>query len=285
MWLLFIKDGGGPKPWCLIPLWKFVHCLWFYNFILTNLNKKYHQDSHSVKTFSSNLKSSGWILLSTDVHYLDLGNTSAGSCCVITAIHSSCSSTVEPLLLKRAPIVTLSPLGEFVCELFNWQEHAILPAWDDADFAKQDTQLKASTPDSPLNNARGVLVWFSLHCPDTDDSVTLGSESISVDGLCPAFNACPNPNIFQQYFGIEFHHEGHTYIQVISSYKFFRCFGLIYQITHRLSHSTYEFALDSAMPACTSVWLLEQVHVYFGIPLPCKQWDLFAKPICCPCHY
>jgi hypothetical protein len=157
-------------------------------------------NSCSVKTCSSNLKLNGWILSSTNIHYLDLCDTIACSCCMITAIHLSCTSTIDPLLLKRPPLLTPHPHGKFVWELFNRKEHAILLAQDDADFAKQDTQLKASTPDSPSNNAEGVSVHYSLHCLDTDDSVTLGSEVISVDGLCPAFNACPSPNIFQHYF-------------------------------------------------------------------------------------
>jgi hypothetical protein len=77
--------------------------------------------SCSVKIFSSNLKSSGWILSSTYVHYLELGNTFSGSCCVITAIDLSCASTVDPLLLKQPPLVTLHLLGKFVWEPFNWQ--------------------------------------------------------------------------------------------------------------------------------------------------------------------
>jgi hypothetical protein len=44
-------------------------------------------EGRSVKTFSTNLKLKGWILSSTDVHYPDLGNTIAGGCCIITAIH------------------------------------------------------------------------------------------------------------------------------------------------------------------------------------------------------
>ncbi len=234
-------------------------------------------DSCSVKTFSSNLKSSGWSLLSTTVHYLDLSDTIAGSCCIKTAIHLSCTSTVDLLLLRQPPLVTPHPLGKFVWELLNWQEHAISLAWDDADFTKQDTWLKATTPDSPLNNARGVLVWSSIHCPDTDDSVTLGSEVTSVDGLCSAFNACPNPNIFQHYFGIEFHHEGHLCIWAISSYKFVLCFGFINHITYCLYHSTHKFALDSTMPACTPAWLLEQVHTH--LPYLCHANSEIFLPI------
>jgi hypothetical protein len=82
-------------------------------------------DSRSVKTFSTNLKLKGWILSSTDVRYPDLGDTIAGGCCIITAVHSSSASTVEPLQLKRPPQVPPCPLGKFIWEPFNRKEHAI----------------------------------------------------------------------------------------------------------------------------------------------------------------
>jgi hypothetical protein len=221
-------------------------------------------DGNSVKTFSTNLKSKGWILSSTDVHYPDLSNTAAGGCRIITAVHSSCASTVEPLQLKRPPLVPPRPLGEFIWEPFNWKEHAILLAQDNKDFAKQDTSLQTLTPAITSDGPAGVLVRYHLHHPNTDALVILGSEVISIDGLCPAFNACPNPNIFQHYFRIEFHHKYHSYVRAISSYEFVRCFGFIDKITYHLSHPTYKFALDAAMPSRTSAWLLEQIHLYLS---------------------
>ncbi len=197
-----------------------------------------------------------------DVHYPDLGSTVAGGCCIITAVHSSCASTVKPLQLKQPPLVPPRPLGKFIWEPFNRKEHAILLAHDDSNFAKQDTGLQALNPSIKSNEVAGVSVRYHLHCPNADALVTLGSKDISLDGLCPVFNACPNPNIFQHYFGIEFHHEDHSYIRAISPYKFFRFFGFIGQITYCLSHSTYNYALDAEMPAHTSAWLLEQVHLH-----------------------
>jgi hypothetical protein len=152
-------------------------------------------DGRSVKTFSANLKSNGWVLSSTDVFYPNLGDTIAGSCCLIIAIHSSCTSTVNPLLLKRPPLVPTHPIGEFIWEPFNRPEHAISLAHNDADFDKQDTQLKVSTIKSMPNNDRGIIIKYSIHRPDSDNTVLVGLEVISVDGLCPAFNACPNLNI------------------------------------------------------------------------------------------
>jgi hypothetical protein len=162
--------------------------------------------------FSSNLKSNHWVLSTTDVFYSDLSNTIAGSCCLIIAIHSSCASTVNPLLLKQPPLVPTHPIGEFIWEPFNRPEHAISLACNDADFDKQDTQLKVSTLKLTPNNYRSNIIKYSIHHPDSDNTVLVGLEVISVDGLCPAFNACPNLNIFQTYFGLKFNHVGHSYI-------------------------------------------------------------------------
>ena len=142
-----------------------------------------------------------------NVHYLDLGNTVAGHCCIITAVHSSCASTAKPLQLKQPPLVPPHPLGEFIWEPFNHKEHSISLAGDDRDFAKQDTGLQALTPTMKSNGVAGISVRYHLHSPNADASITLGSKVISLDGLCSVFNACPNPNtnIFQHYFDIEFH--------------------------------------------------------------------------------
>jgi hypothetical protein len=99
-------------------------------------------------------------------------------------------------------LVPTHPIGEFIWEPFNRPEHAISLARNDADFDKQDTRLKVSTLKLTLNNDRGTIIKYSIHRPDSDDTVMVGLEVISVDGLCPAFNAYPNLNIFQTYFGL-----------------------------------------------------------------------------------
>ena len=174
----------------------------------------------SVKNFSANLKWKGWIMSSIDVHYLDLGDTVAGRCHIITNVHSSCASPAEPLQLKRPPLVPSHPLGEFIWEPFNSKEHTILLAREDRDFAKQDTGLQASIPSIKSNEVAGVSVRYHLHSTNANALVTLGSKVISLDGLCPVFNACPNNNFFQHYFGIEFHDEDHCYLRAISPYEF-----------------------------------------------------------------
>jgi hypothetical protein len=222
------------------------------------------QDSGSVKSFTSNLKSKGWIVSTEDVYFPDLGDMIDGRCRVLIAVHSSCASTTEALALKRPPPIPPRPLGEFIWEPFSRQEHAISLACNDGDFPKQETGMQASTqPIRPDNTAR-VLIRYHLHRPNADTLVTIGSEVVSINGLCPVFNACPTNNIFPHYFGIEFHHDSHTYVRAISSYEFARCFGFIDQLTYRLSHPTYLYAMDAAMPSRTSAWLLEQAHSHLS---------------------
>jgi hypothetical protein len=219
-------------------------------------------DGRSVKSFQSTMKSSGWIIVSIDVFYPDLGNTVAGSCRVITAVHSSSASTVDPLLLKRPSPVSPRPLGEFLWEAFNWPEQAISLTRNDADFGKQGNPLTASSPALTQDNSTSIIIKYFLHHPNSDISILVGSEVISADGLCPAFNACPNSNIFQHHFGIEFYHEGCSYIRAILPFEFAPCFGFIDQLMYRLSQAPCKFCLDSAMPAHTSAWLFKQVHAY-----------------------
>ncbi len=232
-------------------------------------------DGRCVKRFSTNLKSKGWILSHNDIQYPELGDTVAGGCRILTAIHSSCASVVKPLQLKRPPSIPPCPLGEFIWEPFNRKEHAISLARDDSKFSRQETRLQASNPPPTHKGSTSISVRYHLHRPDADALVIPGSAVISIDGLCPEFNACSNSNIFQHYFGIKFHHKNHTYVRAISSFEFVRCFGFIDHLTYRLSHATYKYALDLAMPARTSAWLLEQAHSHL-LYLPDANSEIFS---------
>jgi hypothetical protein len=169
---------------------------------------------------------------------------------------------VNPLLLKQPPPVSPRPLGKFLWEPFNRPKHAISLTHNNADFGKQENPLMASSPASTQDNSTGIIIKYFLHRPNSDISILVGLEIISADGLCPAFNASPNLNIFQHHFGIEFCHEGHSYIRAISPFEFARCFGFIDQLTYCLSQAPCKFCLDSAMPTRTSAWLFKQVHAY-----------------------
>ncbi len=120
------------------------------------------------------------------------------------------------------------------------------------------TTLKPAIPSTSL----GVVVQYHLHRHGQDATILAGSSVLSRESVCPPFQSCPNKNLFQQFFGIEFHHDGHTYVCAISTYEFYRCFGLVDNIQYRLSHNKYKFGLDVAMPGRTSSWIFDQVHCH-----------------------
>jgi hypothetical protein len=105
-----------------------------------------------------------------------------------------------------------------------------------------------------------VTIKSYLHRADSDATILAGSSVLSSGGLCPPFESCPNQNLFQQFFGIEFIHEGHTHVCAISTYEFAHCFGLVESIQYRLSHERHKFGLDASMPGRTSAWLFKQIH-------------------------
>ncbi len=105
-----------------------------------------------------------------------------------------------------------------------------------------------------------VNIMYYLHRDDQDCSIFAGTSVLYPGSLCPPFESCPNHNLFQNYFGVKFHHDGSTYVCAISTYEFTQCFGLMEHIQYWLSHGQHRFSLDVSMPGCTLAWLFEQVH-------------------------
>jgi hypothetical protein len=70
----------------------------------------------------------------------------------------------------------------------------------------------------------------------------------------------PKQKSLSAIFGIEFHHDDHTYAHAISTYEFSRCFGLVENIQYPLSHDRHKFGLDAAMSGRTSSWIFDQTH-------------------------
>jgi hypothetical protein len=85
---------------------------------------------------------------------------------------------------------------------------------------------------------------------------------VSTKGLCPPIDACPNTNLFQHLFGIEFAFEDHLRVWGIFPFKFACCFGFTDDLTYRLLHPKNKFCLDGTIPSRTSSWLFEQIHAH-----------------------
>jgi hypothetical protein len=121
--------------------------------------------------------------------------------------------------------------------------------------------MTVSTPKlADLTKSPCPMIKYHIHRKDANGSIFADSSILLTDSLCPPFKACPNQNMFQQFFGIEFHFEGHTYVRAISAYEFTCCFRLMEQLHYRLSHANYKHSLDALMPSKTLAWIFEQVH-------------------------
>jgi len=168
-------------------------------------------------------------------------------------IHPS-PNDVKPILLKTPLSVTPRPITPFIWEPFNWVEHSLSPSHDDEGFAS--AKMIATTP-KPTTDQQSCS---DFHRVDVDATIFAGSTVVSSGSLCPPFESCPNQNLFQQYFGIEFIQDGHTHVCTILTYKFARCFGLVDSIQYRLSHEKHKFGLNASMPSRMSAWLFEQIH-------------------------
>jgi hypothetical protein len=188
-----------------------------------------------------------------------MGDTIANSCSIIMAVHSSCASTVEPINLKTPPDLNPKPIGSFIWEPFNRIEHSLSPGCNDVDF---DTSKMILTIPKPITSQQSSSIVFKYHLHRADSAATIlaGSSVLSTGVLCPLFESCPNRNLFQQFFGIEFIHDGHMHVRAISTYKFACCFNLVEAIQYRLSHEKHKFGLDASMLGCTLAWLFKQIH-------------------------
>jgi hypothetical protein len=186
-------------------------------------------DRCAIRSFSKGLAAAHWKISSREVSYLDIGDSIADSCLLITAVHSSCTTNVDPIVLKSPPPLAPRPIGHFLWMPFDRPEHAIGHGKDDPKFNSDDScKMTVSVPKSanPSLSPTMIAVKYYLHRDGQDTSILAGSSVISRDSTCPPFESCPNRNIFQHYFGIEFHHDDHTYVRAISTYEFARCFSL-----------------------------------------------------------
>jgi hypothetical protein len=219
-------------------------------------------DSRSIQMFIRGLKAAHWLVESCNVAYPNMGDSVANSCRIITAIHSSCASTVKPIVLKTPPCLPARPISSFIWEPFNRPDHSLCYGRNDTNFNKDEsTRMIVTMPKSAIStNGQSAHIKYHLHRGDADSSILQGSSVLLGDSLCPPFEACPNRNLFQHYFGVEFHHDGHTYVRAISTYEFTPCFCLLDRLKYQLSHESYKFGLGASMPTKTSAWLFKQVH-------------------------
>jgi hypothetical protein len=176
----------------------------------------------AVSAFVQRLTTTHWKVTSWVIYYPDIGNSIADSCTIITAIHTSCASTVDPIELKTPPPMPLQPIGSFLWEPFNRPKHSVCLSQYDSRFNKDDSPKMVVTGPCPALElgCPSICILYHLHCDNSDSLILAGSSVLSHGSLCPPIETCPNQNLFQNYFGVQFDHDGSSYIRRISTYKF-----------------------------------------------------------------
>jgi hypothetical protein len=219
-------------------------------------------DGAATRKFIQGLESAHWMISTQKVHYVDIGDSVDDSCIIITAVHTSCASNVDKPSLILPPKCDPKPIGDYIHTPFNTPQHSVCYSRDDTLFNSDGecTMTCADPQKCETMIPPGIRHAYSLHRVGDQLATTAGAMVLSSSSLCPPFDWGSTQNMFQHLFGIEFHHDGHTYVRPISTFEFTRCFNLIDNIQYRLCHADYKFALDAAMPAFTSAWLFSQVN-------------------------
>ncbi len=131
--------------------------------------------------FIKGLEAAHWIVKSREVLYPKTGDSVADSCLVITAAHSSCSSTVKPIILKTPPSTNPSPIGLFIWEPFNRLEHSLCYGKDDKKFNKDDaSMMTVSTP--KLADSTKIpcpMIKYHIHRKDANGSIFAGCSVVA----------------------------------------------------------------------------------------------------------
>ena len=248
-------------------------------------------DQDCTDSFCSALRRLKWIITQTSVYFPDIGDSIASSSSVLCGVHSSVSSSTQPIKPIPPPYRQPFPVAQFLWKPFNTREMAVSFSRDDKCFNTQamGTSLKCTSPSADITHTSKhfAVCKYQLHRDADNPSIFAGSQVYSVDDICPPFNASGTANLFHHYFGVEYPCDGHTFVRPISPFEFASCFRLCDELTYRLSHSHYEFYLDSGIPALTSLWIFDCIyhHLSHLRDANCEIFDpsQHAAPAA-PCH-
>jgi hypothetical protein len=130
------------------------------------------------------------------------------------------------------PSIPSWPLAQFIWAPFNRIEHTNSYAKDNPLFNFHAVNnnglppLCASAPSGSVSTslAGGFHLMYYIHCNQDNFNVLVELAVANLYGLCPAFDANKNSNLFGHYFGIKFAYDGHSYVCAISPFEFVSCF-------------------------------------------------------------
>jgi hypothetical protein len=174
-------------------------------------------------------------------------------------VHTNSKTNCKPVELRSPPPALLRPIAHYIRALFNTPKHAVSYGNGNPFFNLHAVNytglppMKARPPSDAQQSLApsGIHISYNHHRKHDNPSIVPGASIVNVDGLCPEFDAHKNTNLFGHHFGIEFIHDGHTYVQAILPFKFVSCFRLTDNLTYKLSHTSNIFCMDAAIPAIT----------------------------------
>ena len=171
-------------------------------------------DGCAIKSFTKGLDAAHWKTTSRAVSYLNIGDFISNSCSIITTVHSSCATNVKPLVLKSPPTVTPPPISSYIWASFDRPEHALGYGKDDIDFNKDgEGWMTASTPKTTKNSvSTRVDDKYYLYHDGRNRTIFDWFFSITKEERVSTFWIVPESGPLPAIFGIEFHHNGHTFV-------------------------------------------------------------------------
>jgi hypothetical protein len=152
----------------------------------------------SVSAITKGLTATHWKITSQEVYCPDICDSIADSCTIITAIHTSCASTVNPIELKTPPPTPSWLLSSLLWGPFNRPKHSVCLSCYDSCFNKDNSPKMVITGPCPALElgCPSVCIFYPLQPDDSNSSILAGSSILSHDNLCPPIKSCTNQNLF-----------------------------------------------------------------------------------------
>jgi len=121
-------------------------------------------DRRVVTSFVKGLTNALWKVETMDISYDDIGDSVSDSCTILTAVHSACCRAASPLQLKAPPVVQPKPIGAFLWEPFDRDDHSLCLSRDDTSFNKDDNNKMIVTTPKQANASSSRKIRIKYHC-------------------------------------------------------------------------------------------------------------------------
>jgi hypothetical protein len=183
------------------------------------------------QSFVCRLSAEGWVITDIPIFFPNFGDSLAGHCWLIVAVHTNTETKCEAFALITPPSVPPWLVASFILAPFNTPEHAIFFSKDNPSFnlhavnknGAPHLQVSTPLPGQHVLVTTGVQLSYFLHCQRDNSNILPGTAVVKLDGLCLPFDPANNTNLISHYFGIKFIHNGHTNVHAIFPFEFTSC--------------------------------------------------------------